>query len=81
MPEASCAFGDALIPYVGLEYGDFRLGATYDVNVSSLKTLLKAGAELRYHLSILSVHQTEEKGFPVRNSNKFKSNPQLSIEH
>jgi type IX secretion system PorP/SprF family membrane protein len=28
---------DALIPYVGLEFNDFRLGATYDVNTSSLK--------------------------------------------
>src|SRR4028118_492446 len=29
---------DALIPYIGLEFSDFRLGATYDVNTSSLKT-------------------------------------------
>jgi len=28
---------DALIPYVGLEFGGFRLGASYDVNISSLK--------------------------------------------
>ncbi len=31
-------FNDALIPYVGLEFGEFLLGATYDVNISSLKT-------------------------------------------
>ena len=30
-------FGDAVIPYVGLEFGEFRIGYTYDVNVSSLK--------------------------------------------
>jgi len=30
-------FNDALIPYVGLDFDDFRLGATYDVNMSSLK--------------------------------------------
>lgn len=30
--------GDAVIPYIGLEFSDFRLGATYDVNTSSLKT-------------------------------------------
>jgi type IX secretion system PorP/SprF family membrane protein len=30
-------FGDAVIPYLGLEFGEFRIGATYDVNVSSLK--------------------------------------------
>ncbi len=31
-------FGDAIIPYVGLETSGFRLGITYDVNTSSLKT-------------------------------------------
>ncbi|MBS1654994.1 MAG: PorP/SprF family type IX secretion system membrane protein [Bacteroidetes bacterium] len=30
-------FGDALIPYIGLEFGEFHLGASYDVNISSLK--------------------------------------------
>jgi type IX secretion system PorP/SprF family membrane protein len=29
---------DAIIPYVGLEYGSFQLGYTYDVNISPLKT-------------------------------------------
>lgn len=29
-------FGDALIPYVGLEFGNWRFGASYDVNTSSL---------------------------------------------
>ena len=29
---------DALIPYLGLEFGSFRLGASYDVNISSLKS-------------------------------------------
>lgn len=39
--------GDALIPYVGLEFGEFRVGATYDVNVSSLKpgSNMRGGAE------------------------------------
>lgn len=31
-------FNDAIIPYLGLEFGDLRLGATYDYNYSSLKT-------------------------------------------
>lgn len=31
-------FNDAVIPYVGLEFNDFRFGATYDVNTSSLKS-------------------------------------------
>jgi type IX secretion system PorP/SprF family membrane protein len=30
-------FGDAIIPYIGLEFGEWHLGASYDVNVSSLK--------------------------------------------
>ena len=39
--------GDAVIPYVGLEFGEFRVGATYDVNVSSLKpgSNMRGGAE------------------------------------
>ncbi|HEX5024287.1 MAG TPA: PorP/SprF family type IX secretion system membrane protein [Agriterribacter sp.] len=31
-------FGDAFIPYVGLEYSGFRLGYSYDINNSSLRT-------------------------------------------
>jgi hypothetical protein len=30
-------FQDALIPYMGLEFGEWQLGASYDVNTSSLK--------------------------------------------
>lgn len=39
---------DALIPYLGLEFSDFRLGATYDYNTSSLKTgsLNRGGIEI-----------------------------------
>jgi len=29
---------DAIIPYIGLDYGSFNLGLTYDVNVSAFKT-------------------------------------------
>ncbi len=31
-------FKDAIIPYLGLEFNDFRIGVTYDYNTSSLKT-------------------------------------------
>lgn len=31
-------FNDAIFPYVGLEFGDLRLGMSYDINTSSLKT-------------------------------------------
>ena len=39
--------GDAAIPYVGLEFGSLRLGASYDVNISSLKPAsnMRGGAE------------------------------------
>jgi type IX secretion system PorP/SprF family membrane protein len=39
--------GDAVIPYIGLEFGSFHIGATYDVNVSSLKpgSNMRGGAE------------------------------------
>ena len=39
--------GDAIIPYIGLEFGDFHIGATYDVNTSSLKpgSNMRGGAE------------------------------------
>ena len=40
--------GDALIPYVGLEFNSFHLGATYDVNLSSLRpgSLSRGGLEI-----------------------------------
>lgn len=40
-------FGDAIIPYIGLEFGEFHIGATYDVNISSLKPAsnMRGGAE------------------------------------
>jgi hypothetical protein len=41
-------FGDAVIPYVGLEFGELHFGATYDVNTSSLKpgSNMRGGAEI-----------------------------------
>ena len=41
-------FGDAIIPYVGLEWGEFRLGASYDVNISQLKpgSNMRGGSEI-----------------------------------
>ena len=41
-------FGDAIIPYVGLEFGEFRLGTSYDVNISSLNpaSMKRGGIEL-----------------------------------
>ena len=41
-------FNDAIIPYVGLEFGGLRIGASYDVNVSSLKAATgnRGGSEI-----------------------------------
>lgn len=40
--------GDAIIPYVGLEFGNLHFGATYDVNISSLKpgSNMRGGIEM-----------------------------------
>lgn len=41
-------FGDAIIPYVGLEFAGFRIGASYDINISSLKAATgnRGGSEI-----------------------------------
>jgi type IX secretion system PorP/SprF family membrane protein len=41
---------DAIIPYVGLEFNGFRLGASYDVNISSLKTASQSRGGLEISL-------------------------------
>jgi type IX secretion system PorP/SprF family membrane protein len=54
---------DALIPYIGLEFGSLRIGASYDVNISSLKaaTANRGGSEF----SIIYIKRpTESKGIP-----------------
>jgi len=41
-------FGDAVIPYIGLEFNSLRIGYTYDVNISSLKpgSNMRGGTEI-----------------------------------
>jgi type IX secretion system PorP/SprF family membrane protein len=41
-------FGDAVIPYVGLEFNSLRVGLSYDTNISSLKpgSNMRGGMEL-----------------------------------
>ena len=54
---------DALIPYLGLEFGNLRLGATYDYNTSSLK----AGSQSRggMELSLIYIKRAAgSKGLP-----------------
>jgi len=50
---------DAIIPYVGLEFAGLRIGATYDVNVSTLK----AGAQSRGRMEISVIYIKRPAGF------------------
>ncbi len=54
---------DALIPYLGLEFGDLRIGTSYDFNISDLKAVTnsKGGAEFSL---IYIKHPVEYKGIP-----------------
>jgi type IX secretion system PorP/SprF family membrane protein len=50
---------DAAIPYIGLEFGGFRIGATYDINTSSLK----AGSQSRGGMEISVIYIKKPAGF------------------
>ena len=41
-------FNDAIVPYVGIEFGGLRIGASYDINISNLKaaTASRGGSEI-----------------------------------
>jgi type IX secretion system PorP/SprF family membrane protein len=54
---------DALIPYIGLEFSDFRLGATYDVNTSSLKTASQSRGGIEISLVYIKKAATS-RGLP-----------------
>jgi len=56
-------FNDAIIPYVGLEFSDFRLGATYDVNTSALKSASQSMGGMEISLIYIK-HSAESKGLP-----------------
>lgn len=53
-------FNDAIIPYVGIEIGGLRIGASYDINTSSLKaaTLSRGGSEF----SLIYIKKTSQNG-------------------
>ncbi|HEX6913704.1 MAG TPA: PorP/SprF family type IX secretion system membrane protein [Chitinophagaceae bacterium] len=52
---------DAFIPYVGLEFGSFRLGASYDINISDLKTASNSRGGMEISLIYIQKNP-EEKG-------------------
>lgn len=55
---------DAVIPYVGLDYSEFKMGLTYDVNISTLAT----GSQQRGGMEITLVYTHQQavvkKGIP-----------------
>ena len=56
-------FNDAIIPYLGIEFAGLRIGASYDINTSSLKaaTGSRGGSEF----SIIYIkRKIEQKGIP-----------------
>lgn len=52
-------FSDAIIPYVGLEFGGLRVGASYDINISSLK----AGSQSRGGMEISLIYIKRPAGY------------------
>lgn len=54
---------DALIPYVGLEVNGLRIGASYDVNISSLKTATASRGGSEFSIIYIK-RKTETKGIP-----------------
>lgn len=51
-------FGDALIPYIGLEFGSWRFGASYDVNTSSLRAA--SNSRGGFELSIIFINKKQD---------------------
>lgn len=56
--------GDALLPYVGLEFSEFLLGATYDVNVSKLRTASQSRGGIEISLIYVKRHPDRRTGVP-----------------
>ena len=55
---------DAVIPYVGLDFGDFNLGLTYDVNVSALQTASQSRGGIEVSLIYIKKPADGHKGVP-----------------
>ena len=62
-------FKDAIIPYVGLEFGEFHLGMSYDINISTLKpgSNLRGGTEI----SLIYVKKPADPNLRNLNCPKF----------
>lgn len=52
-------FNDAIIPYIGLEFSGLRIGASYDINTSSLKS----GSQSRGGMELSIIYIKRPAGF------------------
>ena len=57
---------DAIIPYVGLDYGSFNLGMTYDVNVSAFKTASQGRGGIEISLIYIKKPSQEDRSRQVQ---------------
>jgi hypothetical protein len=55
---------DAIIPYLGLEFSGMRIGASYDVNISSLKAASQSRGGLEISLIYIKRPPGSGKGVP-----------------
>ncbi len=55
---------DALIPYVGLEFGGMRIGASYDINTSNLKSATQSRGGMEISLIYIKRPADAGKGIP-----------------
>ena len=60
---------DAIIPYVGLEFGEYHFGISYDVNISNLQPAsnMRGGIEL----SLIYIKQPVNRDLKKLNCPKF----------
>ncbi|WP_301920853.1 PorP/SprF family type IX secretion system membrane protein [Ferruginibacter sp.] len=57
-------FGDALIPYIGIEINGLRIGASYDINTSSLKAATASRGGSEFSLIYIKRPVSNNKGIP-----------------
>lgn len=55
---------DAIIPYIGLEFGGMRIGASYDVNTSDLKSATQSRGGMEISLIYIKRPSGGGKGIP-----------------
>jgi type IX secretion system PorP/SprF family membrane protein len=57
-------FNDAIIPYIGIEINGLRIGASYDINTSSLKAATASRGGSEFSLIYIKRESTGGKGIP-----------------